>query len=682
MRKKAAGLLTRAGGNMGEAIRSRDWSDTTLGPLEDWSPVFITLLNTLLASRFPMLLLWGGELNCFHNDAYQPTFRHNGLPRMILGEPVEKAFAETWSFIGGMIRRVLENNESLWYEDQPIPVFRNNQPAYVYWTYSYSPVLDDQGNVAGIMIIGTDTTEKVNILKDLQTSRDELHFAIDAAELGTFDYNPQTNRFSANARLKEWFGLPAHSEMDLSRAIAAIASEDRERVGNAIRQSLDYSSGGRYDTVYTIRHPITRRETIVHAKGKATFDTDRQATRLNGTLQDVTERTQADKELARTTNRLQLALQAGALGSYEVELATGKMTCTEQCRINFGLPADSRLSYGELIAMVVPEDRAPMRVAMQESLNSKSVYNAQYRILWPDGSIHWIQTSAIPLYDESGMAYLMNGVTADITERKHFEDALENLVAERTRELHEKNEDLEKINQELEAFTYITSHDLQEPLRKIQILSSTVSEKEFEHLTPSGRNYLNRMQASAKRMQVLIEDLLVYSRTSDKNRHFEITDLNASVAEVLTELEEKTGQLHAELRVARMPSVPAISFQMRQLFQNLIGNALKFVVPGRKPVISVSAVISRPEAGQPGPLGGTEAFCHIVVSDNGIGFNPEYADRIFDVFKRLNTTAEFEGTGIGLSIVKKIVENHQGRITASGMPDNGARFDIYLPAER
>ncbi len=680
-RNTNAGILPGPVTKMGELVRSMDWNETPLGPRESWSPVLIVMVNTVLASRFPMLLLWGPELICFHNDAYHPRLR-NGDPKSILGLPASIAFAETWDFVGPMTGRVMENNESIWNQDQAIPVIRNGRPVNLYWTYSYSPVLDNSGRTAGVLIVGTETTDKVNSLAEAQSSRDELHFAIDAAELGTFDYNPVINSFSANLRLKEWFGLPAFAELNLDRAISAIAAEDRERVVHAIQTALQSGSGGRYDTVYTIRHPSSGKETIVHAKGQATFDADGNAIRLNGTLQDITEQALADRELARTNNRLNLALEAGKLGSYELELASGKITCSDQCRANFGQRSDARLSHDELTSMILPEDRPAMRAALQHSLQHREIYNAQYRILWPDNTIHWVQTSAIPIYDDSGTAYLMNGVTADITDRKIFEDELEKQVAARTRELNEKNGDLEKINQELEAFTYITSHDLQEPLRKIQILSSIISEKEFDNLTDSGRKYLERMQASAQKMQGLIGDLLVYSRTSDKNRQFEATDLNQVAAEVITELDEQKRLAGAEIRVGMLPVIPAIPFQMRQLFQNLLGNALKFVSPGRQPVIAVSAVVITPEAEGHGPLSQSVPYCHLVISDNGIGFNPEYAERIFDIFKRLNTAAEYEGSGIGLSIVKKIVENHQGRLTASGMPDMGARFDVYLPVEQ
>jgi light-regulated signal transduction histidine kinase (bacteriophytochrome) len=240
-------------------------------------------------------------------------------------------------------------------------------------------------------------------------------------------------------------------------------------------------------------------------------------------------------------------------------------------------------------------------------------------------------------------------------------------------------EELVIINTELLAFNYISSHDLQEPLRKIQILAGRILEKETENLSATGMDYFQRIQTAAARMRQLIEDLLVYSRTNIAERKFEMIDLNKIIEEVKAELKENIEEKHAMIEVTEMCEMNVIPFQFRQLMHNLLRNALKFSSPKRPPHILIKSRIEKGYKLNNAKLAGAKSYCHISVTDNGIGFEPEYKDRIFEVFQKLHNREEYEGTGIGLSIVKKIVENHNGIVTATGELDKGATFDIYIP---
>jgi signal transduction histidine kinase len=271
---------------------------------------------------------------------------------------------------------------------------------------------------------------------------------------------------------------------------------------------------------------------------------------------------------------------------------------------------------------------------------------------------------------------------------------LEKAVAERTAELKkaietlaEKNNELERMNKDLESFAYISSHDLQEPLRKIQTFTGRILETEYQNLSENGKSYFSRMQGSAKRMQTLIEDLLAYSRASNVELVFEKADLKDVIEEVQTELKEALLDKEAIVIVSDTCEANIIPFQFRQLLHNLIGNALKFSKPGVPPQILINCRVKQGDTLQDetlslpaGSLLPSNKYCHISVSDNGIGFKPEFKDRIFEIFQRLHEKSEFDGTGIGLAIVKKIVENHQGIITATSEPNKGARFDIYIPS--
>ena len=254
-------------------------------------------------------------------------------------------------------------------------------------------------------------------------------------------------------------------------------------------------------------------------------------------------------------------------------------------------------------------------------------------------------------------------------------------------ELVFQNEEKEKrtaellfANNELLSFNYITSHDLQEPLRKIQMLSNYVLEKETENLSDKGRDYLNRIQLSSGRMKRLILDLLAYFRINATERKFEKTDLNMIIEEVKDELKEDIDEKHAVIEVGNICPAMIIPFQFIQLMHNLIGNALKFSLPGIPPHIVISSKNVKGSKKIAGSMIVGKEYCMITVQDNGIGFSSEYNERIFEVFQKLHTTSEYAGTGIGLAIVKKIVENHNGIIKARSEISKGATFEIYIPS--
>lgn len=275
----------------------------------------------------------------------------------------------------------------------------------------------------------------------------------------------------------------------------------------------------------------------------------------------------------------------------------------------------------------------------------------------------------------------------EIRERKAEKLRLEKAVDERTQELKEANESLEEkntellnINKELEAFTYISSHDLQEPLRKLQTFAGIVLEKENNKLSDKGKYYLDHIQQAAERMRHLIQDLLTFSRISADERKFEDTNLNKIIEEVITEFNETILQKGAVIEVAAKCKVKTIPFQFRQLIQNLIGNALKFSNPQTPPHIKITGRNIKSEKLNIKGLIPKIEYCHITISDNGIGFEKEFSERIFEVFQKLHGKEEYAGTGIGLAIVKKIVENHNGIITATSVVNKGSAFDIYIPA--
>jgi PAS domain S-box-containing protein len=775
---------------------------------------------------------------------------------------------------------------------------------------------------------------QLDIIRNLQNSKEELEFAIEAAQLGTFDYSPLTGTFSCNQRLKEWFGLPGHEQVELNDAVNAIAEYDRKRVAQAIQRTTEFDSGGIYDIEYTIVHPLTKKETIVRAKGRASFNEDRIAYRFNGTLEDVTLQANAAKKIRDSEQRFQAAVQAvkgiiwtnNAKGEMEGEqkgwsgltgqlyeeyqgygwakalhpddaqptidawqeafrdlktfyfehrvrtrdgewrdfsvravpvldsdgkprewvgvhtditdqklaevqirqsveryhhlivsspsaigilrgedlvittanqaiidiwgkgwgimgksyfealpelaeqgyrqvfaevyktgvpfhaietavdiLQEGKMRLkyynfllyaqrnikgeidgigiiatevTSQAIFNkqikesekrFRLLADSMPQYvwtsdpegtvnyfnqsvidysGLTVEQIVkdgwlqiihPEDREINIAEWTRSIQTGKDFVLEHRLRKHNGEYRWQLSRAIPQKDENGKIQMWVGTSTDIEEQKSSATELERQVKERTKELAANNIELEKMNKELQSFAYISSHDLQEPLRKIQTFASLIAEKEQQNLSDKGKDYFKRMQDSALRMQTLIDDLLAYSRTNSADRKFENTDLNKIVEEVRADFKEELKEKEATIEATKLCEVNIIPFQFRQLLQNLVSNAIKFSRPSHPLHITIKTEIARGSELKNQKLSESGNYCHISISDNGIGFEQQFSERIFELFQRLHGRQQYKGTGIGLAIVKKIVENHHGIITAAGELNQGAIFDIFLP---
>jgi PAS domain S-box-containing protein len=310
----------------------------------------------------------------------------------------------------------------------------------------------------------------------------------------------------------------------------------------------------------------------------------------------------------------------------------------------------------------------------QKVIQGQPVINREEYFLDAEGAKCWLLTSKLPLRDQNGEITGLIGIGRDITDRKEAEDALRESEAK----LRQFTTQLERSNRELQDFAYVASHDLQEPLRKIVVFGERLKENSAEKLDAESRDFLERMQKAASRMQTLINDLLTFSRVTTKARPFTQVDLAEVAREVVNDLEGRIEQVKGRVEVGTLPVIEAEALQMRQLLQNLIGNALKFRRPEVAPVVKVAAqIITRPS-----PEGGAEVakkLCQLTVSDNGIGFDEKYLDRIFNVFQRLHTRNEYEGTGMGLAIARKIVLYHHGDITAKSKPGQGTTFIATFP---
>jgi PAS domain S-box-containing protein len=316
-------------------------------------------------------------------------------------------------------------------------------------------------------------------------------------------------------------------------------------------------------------------------------------------------------------------------------------------------------------------NKTPERLLEEARRNGRAIHEG-WRVR-KDGTRFWGSVVITALHDSTGKLIGFSKVTRDLTEQKKAED----LQKANAIELNTKNKQLERLNEELSSFAYVAGHDLKEPLRKIQTFSSRL--EELEKLSDKGKDYLQRINSSASRMQKLIEDLLSYSQLSNDFRRFESVNLNEVLQLVKSDLEILIQEKKAAIQSTSLPTVQGVSFQIQQVFMNLVANSIKFSKPGESPLITVSSRIVQ-DGFVPAEVTAPNQKYHMVtLRDNGIGFEQEHADKIFDVFQRLHGKEAYTGTGIGLAIVKKVMQNHGGTVIAEGKPDIGASFHLYFP---
>ncbi len=385
---------------------------------------------------------------------------------------------------------------------------------------------------------------------------------------------------------------------------------------------------------------------------------------------DVDILKKANRALQITTESFKHAEEIGDFSSWQWNFTTNKLIYSDnQYRLLGCEPGSFEPNLASFTEFVHPEDRHVISEGETTVINSREPSVAYFRIIRKDGELRYFKSIGKFLTDINGDKNLI-GINVDITQQRYDSMALES-----------KNMELEQTNSELASFNHIASHDLQQPLRKIQTYISRINDSEAGNLTEAGLRYFSRIKASADHMRRLIDDLLLFSRANKAEKVFEQADLNSllenSKQELTTIIEEKNAVIIGD----KLPVLHVIPFQIEQLFTNLIGNSLKYCKPDVRPVITIRhTTIKAKDYPFNKPGAGYNKYSKITVKDNGIGFEQEYAESIFRLFHRLDHTADFSGTGIGLSICKKIIENHSGHILAESAPDEGATFTFFLPA--
>ncbi|MEW6752114.1 MAG: ATP-binding protein [Candidatus Latescibacterota bacterium] len=454
--------------------------------------------------------------------------------------------------------------------------------------------------------------------------------------------------------------------------------EDRDAAQAALQQAA--SSGQPYELEYRFRH-AQGHYLWVHDVGRVSIPPEGPGPVAIGVMQDVDRSRRVTDALRRREWRLSRTHQLlrAVLDSLPVRLFwkddnLAYLGCNLPFARDAGLErpedvegrTDAELHWAGAGPLGSPDDRHVLETRQPE-LDCEEQWTAS------DGREIWIGGSKVPFYGPGGKLLGLLGIYDDITRRRQAVGELQLSHAQ----LKASMLDMETRNRELQEFAYVASHDLQEPLRKVRAFGNRVQTRYGHLLDETGRDYLRRMEGAAARMQRLINDLLILSRVTTQGQPFSRVDLGQILHDVVSDLETRLDRCGGTVEVGELPVVDADPVQMRQLFMNLIGNALKFHRPEVPPQVRIRARVPDAAGAQNGPAARGE--CLLCVEDNGIGLDAKYAERIFAPFQRLHGSSEYEGTGMGLAICRRIVERHGGAIAVESAVGQGSSFIVRLP---
>lgn len=521
------------------------------------------------------------------------------------------------------------------------------------------PLLAPDGTVAGEILTLTDITEQT----DREAKSAWLGAIVVSSEDAIIGKTLDGIVTSWNESAQRIFGYTAGEIV--GKSILLLIPEDRHDEEPVILDRI--RRGERVQHFETIRQTKDGRLLDISLTISPIRDSQGYIIGVSKIARNITEQKRIERTFAEERERSRMAIAATRMGTWEYVLSDSTFHCSDETLHVWGAPLSQATNVQFLMDCIHPEDRDRLVAEATKAARERRQrhFDAVFRVIRSvDREIRWVRVQGRIFLAQGQQPDAFIGTVLDITESHRAHQILEKTVAERTRELTELNHRLRESNQELEQFAYIASHDLQEPLRKIQVFSEMVEEK-LEGVSPEVTGYFERIRDAAARMSRLIRDVLAYSRVSAGSPELDRIDLNDVLRDVLVALEWPIAEKGARIEAIDLPPVRGIQPQVRQLFQNIISNALKF--SREDPLIRITA------EHVPG-------FIRLRFADNGIGFEQEYAGKIFKIFQRLNRQEDYLGSGIGLAICKKIVDNHGGTITAAGEPNRGAIFTVTLPS--
>jgi PAS domain S-box-containing protein len=518
-----------------------------------------------------------------------------------------------------------------------------------------STIRDENGKIRSVLCFGLDISARTKAERALRRSEAKLRRVIEVNAFGTAIRAKDGRVLYANDAYLQMVGY-THEELQagLIDWIKLTAPEFAARDQEALQELKERGVAVPYEKVYVrrdgVRVPILVSSALLEPLAK---DSE-----LLSFYVDLTGLKAAERQLRETSERLQLATRAGGVGVFDWDMVRNVNIWSEELERIYGIePGSFQGDIEGWSKLVVPEDARRVSTMIEETIaQGLPEMSYEFRIVRPDGEARWLKGRGHFSYDDEGRAIRMIGTNIDITESKAAQDALQ-----------ASNEALMRANLDLEQFAYSASHDLQEPLRMVSLYTQMIARRYEAALDEEGRQYTRFVVEGVSRMESLIRDLLAYTRvTTDARNVVEPVDGNVVLAEVLADLNGSVVEAGAEVHVCDLPHLRVERVHLKQLFQNLVSNAIRYRRPDLKPVIQIQSQTAG------------ERY-HLSVADNGIGIDPRYHEQIFGIFKRLQSQGN-TGTGIGLAICQKIVERYRGRIWVESQVGNGAKFNFTLPA--
>ena len=630
-------LFLQGGGEMGQRTRDFDWSKTPVGSIEQWPQSLRTVLSLIINSKFPMFLWWGKDLIQFYNDAYRPSFGNEGKHPMALGQKGEDCWPEIWPVIKPLIDHVLEGKGATWSEDQLIPIYRNGHMEDVYWTFGYSPVIDETGNINGVLVVCNETTKKIGALKALKYTEETIRnlFIQAPVAVAILKGKQQVVEF-ANDRMFELWGK-SKKEL-LNRPIFEGLSEAK---GQGFEELLDqvYETGESFAAV-EIPVRLPRKDGVETIYMNLLYEGFREMdASISGVIVvaiDVTRQVIAHKKIQEAEEKARMAIESAELGLYEIDPYSGVMVTDDRFKNITGYsPIASRFDF---ISIIYEKDVSVFDNAYKELLNT-NLLNFQVRIVLPGESIRWLKVSGKLIRDKQNLPVNIYGVVQDITARKEMEN-------------------------EKDDFISIVSHELKTPLTAMKISTYLLTEK-FGYDKESGE-IVTRMDRQINRLIRIIKDLrdvtvIESNKIIFRKDNFDFSELVTQIAQEV-ETAKKSHRIITEL--AKSAILTADKERTSQVLTNLLTNAIRYSPDADKVIISVS-------------IEDNEMICS--VRDFGIGIAKEQQQRIFERFYQASGAKGNSGFGLGLYISAEIIKRQKGRIWLESTQDEGSTFYFSLP---
>jgi PAS domain S-box-containing protein len=529
-----------------------------------------------------------------------------------------------------------------------------------------SPIADRSGTFIGVSTIARDITERKRAEAAAQASERRLNFALKASHTGAWDLNLQThtaNRTLIHAQI--FGGASATSDWTFEKFIEHVLPEDRAEVIRKVKEATTGQAD--WSLECRIRRPDGEVRWIFVAGGQDR-DTDGKPTHASGIVQDITERKLAAEAVRESEQRFRTMANAVPQLAWMAR-PDGYITWYNQRWYEYTGTTPEQMEGWGWQRVHAPEALAQVLGEWQTSIATGEPFDMTFPLRGADGVFRRFLTRGVPLKDEHGQVIQWFGTNTDVDALKRAEDEINKLNAELEQRVRDRTAQLEAANKELEAFSYSVSHDLRAPLRGVDSFSRMVLEDYGPRLDDEGRRLLNVVRNESQRMGRLIDDLLAFSRLGRQEMSSAMIDMGALARNVFAGLEATARARVRVFEVKPLPSSMGDSSMMRQVFVNLLANAVKFTGQTPAPAIEIGC-FSR------------DGFNVYYVKDNGAGFDPRFVHKLFGVFQRLHGQAEFEGTGVGLALVQRIVHRHGGKVWAEGKVNAGATFYFALPTPK